>query len=470
VVATATATAAGTATATTSRGPAVTRAALAGLCVVYVLLAVLPAASGSNLVLATVGGSPGWLLGPLRVFGAGGADGPLAGPLFYAGLWVALVLYVVVLLRAGDVSRRAAVGTIAGLHVLFLLAPPLLSQDVFSYIAYARLGVEHGLDPYTHAPLDIPGDAVFAYAGSKDAESVYGPAFTLLTYPLSGLGVAGAFWVLKVVAAAASLGIVAFTWRIAEALGRDPVAPALLVGLNPLVLVHDVAGAHNETLVVLVTMAGVAAFVGGRERAGGAIATAAAGLKASAGLVVPYLIAGARRVKGSDRLTNASRNPGSDPSRWRGVLLASVAAAVGIALLALLGFGTHALDALGLLSSNQDRSSRWSFPYKTAELFGAVLPGDRLDYRDAVRAAYAVAFAGVLAWTLVRTWRGADPIRMAAWATFAILVASAWLVPWYVLWLLPLAALAFDGRLRWATLALCAWMLPIAIPLSSFGY
>jgi alpha-1,6-mannosyltransferase len=415
-------------------------AALAGLCAVYVALAALPAAAGSNLVLATAGGSPGWLLGPLRFAGLDGADGPLAGPLFYAGLWLALLLYAVVLVRAAEVSRRAAVGTIAGLHVLFLLAPPLLSQDVFSYIAYARLGVEHGLDPYTHAPLDIPGDPVFGFAGSKDAESVYGPVFTLLTYPLSGLGVAGAFWVLKAVAAAASLGIVALVWRIAVTLGRDPVAPALFVGLNPHLLVHDVAGAHNETLVVLLTVAGVGAFVAGRARAGPAIATAAAGLKASAALVVPYLVAAAR-------------------PRWRGALLAAVGAGVAIALL-----------ALGVLSSNQDRTSRWSLPYKTAQVLGAILPGDRLDYRDAVRVLYGIAFAGVALWTLARAWRGADPIRMAGWATLAILVASAWLVPWYVLWLLPLAALAADARLRWATLALCAWMLPIAIPLGGFGY
>jgi Glycosyltransferase family 87 len=426
-------------------------AALIGLCAVYVGLAVLPAARGSNLVLGTVGGSPGWLLGPLRFAGARGADGPLAGPLFYAGMWLALVLYAVVVLRVAEVSRRAAVWTIVGLHVLFLLAPPLLSQDVFSYIAYARLGVKHGLDPYTHSPLAIPGDPVFAFAGSKGAKSVYGPAFTLLTYPLSGLSVAGAFWVLKATAAVASLGIVAFVWRAAQLLGRDPVAPALLVGLNPHVLVHDVAGAHNETLVVLVTMAGVLAFLAGRPRAGSAIATAAAGLKASAALVVPYLVAAAR-------------------PRRRGALVAAVGAALGVALLALLGFGTHALDALGLLNSNQGRSSRWSFPYKTAQLLGAILPGGRTDYRDAVRALYAAAFAGVFLWTLHRTWRGADPVRMAGWATLAILVASAWLVPWYVLWLLPLAALAADRRLTWATLGLCAWMLPIAIPLGSFGY
>jgi alpha-1,6-mannosyltransferase len=451
VVQTAAGTAAGTTRSAGRAAPRLAPLALTGLCLVYVALAVLPAARGSNLVLATAGGSPGWLLGPLRFAGVGGADGPLAGPLFYAGMWVALILYAVVILRAAQVSRRTAVWAIVALHALFLLAPPLLSQDVFSYIAYARLGVEHGLDPYTHSPLDIPGDAVFPFAGSKDAESVYGPAFTLLTYPLSGLGVAGAFWVLKAVAALASLGIVAFVWRGAQLLGRDPVAPALAVGLNPHLLVHDVAGAHNETLVVLVTIAGVVAFAGGRPRAGSAIATGAAGLKASAGLVVPFLVAAAR-------------------PRWRGALLAAVAAAAGIALLALVGFGTHALDALGLLSSNQGRSSRWSFPYKTAQLLGAVLPGDRIDYRDAVRAVYGAAFAAVFLLTLRRTWLGADPVRMAGWATLAILVASAWLVPWYVLWLLPLAALAADRRLWWATLALCAWMLPIAIPLGSFGF
>jgi hypothetical protein len=138
---------------------------------------------------------------------------------------------------------------------------------------------------------------------------------------------------------------------------------------------------------------------------------------------------------------------------------------VVIALIGLAVFGTHALDAFGFLNSNQQRSSRWSFPYKTAQLLGAILPGGRLDYRSPVRAAYGVAFAITALWLLLRTWRGADPIRMAAWATLALLVASAWLVPWYVLWLLPLVALAFDRRLVVATLALCAWMLVIAVPL-----
>jgi hypothetical protein len=98
---------------------------------------------------------------------------------------------------------------------------------------------------------------VFGFAGSKDAVSVYGPLFTLPTYALAPLGVAGAYWVLKLVAAAASLGVVRLVWLGAERLGRDPRAPALLVGLSPLVLAHVVSAAHNEALVMLLTMGGV---------------------------------------------------------------------------------------------------------------------------------------------------------------------------------------------------------------------
>jgi alpha-1,6-mannosyltransferase len=419
-------------------------AALIALCLLYLALAALPAADGSNLVLATAGGSPGWLLGPLRAIGGDWTDGPLGGPLFYCGLWLAFAIWAAVVIRAESLTARAVVVALVVAHATFLLAPPLLSQDVFSYIAYARLGVEHDLNPYEHAPVDAPDDPVYPYAGSKTATSAYGPLFTLVTYPLAALGVPTAFWILKAVAAIASLALAAVVWWTAERLGGDPRAPTLFVGLNPLTLVHVVGGAHNEAYVVLLTMLGVLAWVAGRGMAAGAASTLAAGVKASAGLVVPFLAA-------------------AGPARR--VLAGAAAAVVAILAAAFAGFGADALDALGLLSDNQERTSRWSFPYKTAELFGAILPGDRLDYRDVVRAAYAVAFTGIAVWLLARTWRGANPIRMAGWATLALLIASAWLVPWYALWLLPLAALAADRRLELATAALCAWMLVIAVPL-----
>jgi hypothetical protein len=243
--------------------------------------------------------------------------------------------------------------------------------------------------------------------------------------------------VLKVVTALASLGVVALVWRAAERMGRDPRGPALLVGLSPLVLAHVVSAAHNEALVLLLTMAGVYAFVCRRPAAAGAWSTAAAGIKASAALVVPYLLVASR-------------------PRMPRAIVGAAGAALGLVVLGLIGFGTDVFQSFSLLSSNQGRSSKLSLPYKVAQVLG-------VD-RDPVRALFALAFLVVAAWTLWRTWRGADPIRMAGWATLAILLCSAWLVPWYLLWLLPLAALAADRRLTVATLVLSGWVLAIGVP------
>ena len=47
-------------------------------------------------------------------------------------------------------------------------------------------------------------------------------------------------------------------------------------------------------------------------------------------------------------------------------------------------------------------------------------------------------------------WRGArrDAITASGWASVALLVTLSWVLPWYVLWVLPLAALSSSRRLR----------------------
>nr|MBA3420964.1 hypothetical protein [Thermoleophilaceae bacterium] len=76
-----------------------------------------------------------------------------------------------------------------------------------------------------------------------------------------------------------------------------------------------------------------------------------------------------------------------------------------------------------------------------------------------VRLAGALMLVAALALLCARVWRGGDPIAAAGWATLVALATTAWLMPWYVVWVLPLAALADPGRaLRGAVLALCAFI------------
>ena len=58
------------------------------------------------------------------------------------------------------------------------------------------------------------------------------------------------------------------------------------------------------------------------------------------------------------------------------------------------------------------------------------------------------AFVAVVVWLLRRVWQGRlDWIAAAGWSAVALLVTASSLLPWYVAWLMPLAALGGDRRL-----------------------
>jgi hypothetical protein len=135
----------------------------------------------------------------------------------------------------------------------------------------------------------------------------------------------------------------------------------------------------------------------------------------------------------------------------------ALAAAVVIGLVGYLAFGWEWLHAFGLAGENQGRTSHLSIPVTFARLTG-------ID-EGAVRVAALAAFGVAVVWLLVRTWRGADWIRAAAWAGTGLLLATSWLLPWYLLWPLPLAAIARDRLLVVLLLALTAYQLGARIPL-----
>jgi glycosyl transferase family 87 len=313
----------------------------------------------------------------------------------------------------------------------------LLSHDVYSYVDYARLGVRHGLDPYVHPPLAAPQDPAYAEVTWTEATSAYGPLFTLATYPLAWLPVGIAVAVLKAVAALSVLGIATVVSRLAADRGIDPLRAAAFVALNPLVLVHVVGGAHNDGVTMLLALLAVSAILSGRELAAGATLTAAIATKAAAAFIAPFALIGSRSV-----------------GRF---LAGALAAGLAIVVVAQLAFGWDWLHGFGLAGENQSRTSYMSIPITTARLTG-------LD-PDAVRLAAAIFFTAAIAYLLAWTWRGADWVRAAAWAALALLLATAWLLPWYLIWVLPLAAISRDRPLQLLTLGLTAYQLGARIPL-----
>jgi alpha-1,6-mannosyltransferase len=394
------------------------------------------ASGGTSLVPAARTGLPGWLAGPLAGLGVGGSS--------QAFLLVVCGAYALVLTCAPALGRRVLWSGIVSAHVAALAGPPLFSADVFGYLDFARLGVLHGLDPYTHTAAAAVHDAVYPYLGWHDVHSPYGPLFTLFTYALVPLGVAGGIWALKVVAAAASLATAVLVWRAAARRGHSPERAAVLLGLNPLVLVFAVAGAHNDTLVGLILAGGLVLCLDGREPAGAAGLLGAAAGKLSAGLALPFALLGAR-----------------GRGRARAALAAGALALAVVAAIAAVGFGPHAAAIAGTVRGQQQVVATHSLPSEISRLLGAGRLG------GGVRAGFTAFFVVALLAALAHAWRRPERwLEAYAWATLALLCSTAWLLPWYGLWALVPAALSGERRLRRATLVLCAYLVATRLPLA----
>jgi Glycosyltransferase family 87 len=339
--------------------------------------------------------------------------------------------YAIVAWFAGELSGRTVLMAIAALHAIVLLAPPLVSTDIFSYQEYARMGALFGTNPYVIGPHALgPGDPVFPYVGAKWSyiPSVYGPVFTAFSYLLAPLSVAASVAAYKLIATLASLGIVAIVYNAARLRDVDPVRAAALVGLNPLLVLYGVGGGHNDLLMLVAVAGATYAILINRERLGGALTVLAIGIKLTAGLMLPFAI--------------AAEGPNRGRSRRRDLLIGAATALALISAVTFALFGPGVINLLSTVRRSQSEGDWHSLPGLLASRLGMPTVGHIVGY------VLAAAFVVVCALLVRRVWRGQlDWINAAGWATAAMLAAASSLLPWYVAWLLPFAALATDRRL-----------------------
>ncbi|HST56956.1 MAG TPA: polyprenol phosphomannose-dependent alpha 1,6 mannosyltransferase MptB [Solirubrobacteraceae bacterium] len=399
---------------------------LAGVCTAVLLAAtlevVLDGATGHSPLIPKSPQIAGWL-------GALGAR--LSFQVFLVALLAFTAAYAGMLGLSRWLSARWVLGLVAVLHLIVFVGPILFSTDVFSYIAYARMGVEHGINPYLHGPSAIIHDPVYRYVGQswKHVQTAYGPLYTLISYPLAPLGVTGALWGMKLMGLAASAGTLALTWRCARIRGLSPSFAVLAVGVNPLYILYGFGGAHNDLILMLAMMAAVSLTLAGRDAPAAAAVVGGMLVKATGAVLLPFMILGRRQV---------------------GAIVGGAGAMLGAAVVAYTVFGVHGVDLIAALNRNAAFVSTDSFPTEIAHLFGkpGVFPIDHTLLKAAL-----VVIVLHLMW---RTWRGYDWVAASGWTLLAISVTSTWLLAWYIVWSLPLAVVTRDRRLLAATLAIQA--------------
>jgi hypothetical protein len=399
-------------------------------------------------VIALVAAERPSFLAPPRLHG----DAPwLAGPL--AGRWpelttaigslrwdVTLVLLAMTVcwVLAAACAPRAGLGmvllAVVAADLVFTLAPPFSLTDTFNYLHYGRMLPLYGLDPYTVLPIQANADVAYRYSTWHHLTSPYGPLFTLGTELLAPLSLPVAYWVLKASVGVAAVAVAVLVALLARRLGRDPARAVAFVALNPLVLVYGIGGVHNDVFFMALLLGGALLALSRRELLGGSAWAAAAAIKLSAGLAIPILVAGSAR---------------------RGRAAAGVAlGGVGVLAVTWLGFRGHLPDDV--------TQARLVAGLSLPNLVGLALGHGGLDaqLRGQLEVAVAVITIGLTAWT----WRTRRWETAAAWAMALLVLSLGWAMPWYVLWVLPFAALARHGAPRAAAIAMTVFLLAVWAP------
>lgn len=417
-------------------------AGVAGLFVGTLLVAVSAAHTPSLLPESIRGGVPGNLAGAFNT----GIDLHAGGTI--AALCLIFLSYVVVVGSSRQLSGRTVLLLIAAVQALIILGPPLVSTDVFSYQAYGRMGTMYGANPYLDGPHALFLDSIFPYVGAKWSyiPSAYGPAFTLFSYLLAPLSVAASVVAFKAVASVSAIVIVALVWHIARLRGVDPVKAVALVGLNPLLLLYGVGGGHNDLLMLAVSTGAIYLFVSDRARLSGGLLVLSVAIKLTAGLLIPFAAAAGGAEPGRRRRREV----------WIGV-------GIGTALMVALSgvvFGAGVLNLFPTVLRSQSEGDWHSIPGLVGAL-GPALAGHIVGYM------LEALFIGVTVWLLRRVWhQELDWLNAAGWATLAMLATAGSLLPWYVSWLLPLAAVSTDRRLIRPTL----WLTGVVLALQMLQF
>lgn len=348
------------------------------------------------------------------------------GLLLVLGAWLVLGL----LLRRGA-SVRSLLRIAAAWAAPLAVGPPLFSRDVYSYAAQGLMVTRH-IDPYTHGPSALHS-AKFIAPVSKlwlSTPCPYGPLFLRLAqYAVvsTGHSLLGAILVLRGYEILGVVLIAVSLPTLARSVGKDPTRAIWLGVCNPLLLFHFVGGAHNDSLMIGLLVAGLAVATTKRYGIAVVLCALAATVKNPAAIGIAFIALEAVRQAPPERRLAVF-------ARLSGITAATFAT---ISLVTGIGFGW--IGAMGVPGKNRS--------YLTPTTFVAHFLADVIGHDAAVLTTMRVlgmlvAVIGVA----VFLWRAPKlgTARACGLALALIVACGPIVLPWYALW--GVVVLAGVGR------------------------
>jgi alpha-1,6-mannosyltransferase len=359
-----------------------------------------------------------------------------------------------------------------------LAAPPMYSKDVYSYLAQSQI-CRLGLDPYRVGPATGLGlDHVFTLSVPslwRETPAPYGPLFLWIGRGISALtgeNIVAAVLCHRLVVLVGVGLIVWATPRLARRCGVAEVSALWLGAANPLLIMHLVAGIHNEAPMLGLMLAGTEFALRGIDSGRPLVPRPWPGLRTHWPDWAPLgmLLAGAILITLSSQIKLPSllalgfvamalaRRWGGNFRAFflAGGLLAGLALAVmaAVGLASRLGFGW--IYTLG--TANVVRS--WMSP-PTLLALGTGQVGILLGLGDHTTAVLSLTrgigvliIAVMVGWLLIAVLRGRlHPVGGLGVALGGTVLLFPVVQPWYLLWaIIPLAAWATRPGFRLAVI------------------
>ena len=190
--------------------------------------------------------------------------------ILFAAFSAVFLVYIVALRNlAQRVTLRYLLISTAILGSICVVFASLLSGDIFSYIAYARMEVIYHINPLVYGPWFIGKDNVYHYVYWFDQPSIYGPTWVFLTGSIQWLllqcgfsGLVSIVLSLRIFGLAMHLSSVALVWSLIGLLQQrygfvsteKRVFATLAFAWNPLLLLEACVNAHVDSTILFVVL------------------------------------------------------------------------------------------------------------------------------------------------------------------------------------------------------------------------
>jgi hypothetical protein len=367
--------------------------------------------------------------------------------------WLGLIARIERNNASGRERMRTVIATALLWFAPVMIGPPLLSSDVYSYAAEGDM-ITKGHDPTSEGMYKLRFGDFITHTDkvwrTPDGGNPYGPV--QMGIAAGAVSATGHHWELTIwLLRFISLGAVLLSiWAIADIARRHGVSPPVAVAIgitNPIVVLHLVGGAHNDSILMALLCAGFAFAQRGRFWLGVvfiALATAVK-LPAAAGLAYLGWCQPGVGAAVKDRLKVIAKS-------------FAVAAAVVATACAVLGIGLFgwilAMRNTGTTTGTLSLPTRLGFVI--SGLFQSVgLPSDDQVWMSVLRLA-GLALAVYICLRLFGVVERIGPVAATGICLLTAMLLGPVVWPWYLAPAFGLLGATQLGRWRASVLVLCA--------------